>query len=272
MDAKYSINWDIVMKLFELFEQDTAPQRVVFTFGNLNPPHAGHLGLVKFAVKTAGENNADWHIFLSESQGVMTADQKTAWLTAWCQAAGIDARGHIHHVPRIHQSAMDLYHQGFRQGIFIAGEGDYQKYWPLIDKSNQYNKANVNPEDPKYFYFDPLAGRENTASQGGAGRITSGTTVRTAAEQTLRGDAEALKAFWQAASAGDIKLAKKIASVKIGGETYLETIQKGLAGGAKVKRPGAKQAVQEQKGSWGQSPPVKNHKKLRSVPYTAAKK
>lgn len=241
------------MKLFELFEQDASPQAVVFTFGNMNPPHAGHLGLVKFAQDTAKKNNADWHIFLSESAGVMTADQKVAWLTAWCQAAGIDARGHIHHVPRIHQSAIDLYQQGFRQAIFVAGgkksddpdKSDYEQYWPLINNSNEYNKSTVNPEDPKYFYFHPLTGQENSPKTGGAGRITSGTEVRAAAEQTLTGDESARKTFWQAASAGNINLAKKIADIKVNGETYLETIQKGLLGGAKVKRPGAKKAVKE---------------------------
>jgi len=241
------------MKLFELFEQDSDSQTVVFTFGNMNPPHAGHLGLVKFAQDTAKKNNADWHIFLSESAGVMTPDQKVAWLTAWCQAAGIDARGHIHHVQRIHQSAIDLYQQGFRKAIFVAGgktdddldKSDYEKYWPLINNSNEYNRANVDPQDPKYFLFEPLTGRENKPSEGGAGRITSGTAVRTAAEQTLSGDAGAVKAFWQAASAGDVKLARKIASLNIGGETYLQAIQKGLTSGAKVKRPGAKKAVKE---------------------------
>ena len=229
------------MKLFELFEDTLDTKPVVFTYANMNPPHGGHLGLVEFAVKTANENNADWHIFLSESAGVMTPDQKVAWLIAWCQSAGIDAKGHIHHVPKIHQSAINLYHQGYRQAIFVAGEGDYEKYWPLIEKSNQYNHVNVDPSDPKYFYFQPLTGRENTASQGGAGRITSGTAVRNAAEQTLSSnDKESQIAFWKAASAGNAALAKKIQSLTINGETYLDAIQHGLKSGAKVKRPGAK--------------------------------
>ncbi|CAB4122534.1 hypothetical protein UFOVP29_33 [uncultured Caudovirales phage] len=268
------------MKLFELFEQDESPQAVVFTFGNMNPPHAGHLGLVRFAVDTAKKNHADWHIYLSESAGVMTPDQKVAWLTAWCQAAGIDAKGHIHHVPRIHQSAIDLYHKGFREAIFVAGgkkpndpdKSDFEKYWPLIDNANKYNQANVNPEDVKYFYFDPLTGRENKPSEGGAGRITSGTAVRTAAEQTLTGDEEAVKTFWQAASAGDATMAKKIAGMQIGGMTYLQTVQQGLKSGAKVTRPGAKKkTVSEEKAVWDKPNPVKDHKKLSDADKAAAR-
>lgn len=268
------------MKLFELFEQDESSQSVVFTFGNMNPPHAGHLGLVRFAVDTARKNNADWHIYLSESAGVMTPDQKVAWLTAWCQAAGIDARGHIHHVPRIHQSAIELYHQGFRQAIFVAGgkkpndpdKSDFEKYWPLIEKANEYNAANVDPNDSKYFYFDPLTGRENKPSEGGAGRITSGTAVRTAAEQTLAGEDGAIAAFWKAASAGDAALAKKIAVMQIGGMTYLQTVQQGLQSGAKVTRPGAKKkAVAEEKDVWDKPNPVKDHKKLSDADKAAAR-
>jgi len=235
------------MKLFDLFESATKSP-IVFSFSNCNPPHAGHLGLVKFIVDTANQNSADWCIYLSESVGVMLPDQKVEWLVAWCEAAGISAKGHIHHVPKIHQSAIDLYQKGYRSAIFVAGEGDFSKYYQIIKRSNQYNAANVDPNDPKYFYFDELRGRENTASEGGAGRITSGTSVRTAAQQVANeADTDqknsATNIFWKAASAGNKDLAKTMSKIKIGGKGYLQTILDGLQSGAKINRSGNKKAV-----------------------------
>jgi 5'-nucleotidase len=146
------------MLLIELENQQR--KFAVWTFGRLNPPHYGHLGMIHTLQKIAKEQNGDWFLFVSPShdpkKNPLSYEQKIAWI----EALFPETVGHLVKDPSIKNplaAATFLYKKGYHACTFVAGEDDMENYRKMILSGNEHGIKNPDAvKAGKGFVFNPV--------------------------------------------------------------------------------------------------------------------
>lgn len=133
---------------------------VTWAFGRMNPPHWGHIGLIRTLQTEAAARGGDWKLFVSSktepTKNPLSYDEKVGWLLKIYP----DLKDHLVVDPSIKTplvAATWLYKNGYRSSAFVAGGDDMPVYGKMIQSGNDHGAKNPDLLPiGKGFLFDPL--------------------------------------------------------------------------------------------------------------------
>ena len=150
-----------------------ADKHMVFAFGRMNPPTAGHSKVVDHVVKTAEKHGADHKVIVSHSQdknkNPLHSDHKVDYLKHVHPDVNVEASSKEH--PHFMAHLAKLHKDGYTHATMVAGSDRVEEFQKLADKYNGPNGQ---------YHFKHLkvvsAGHRDPDSEGTTG--VSGTKMR----------------------------------------------------------------------------------------------
>lgn len=150
-----------------------AEKHMVFAFGRMNPPTAGHSKVVDHVVKTAETHGADHKVIVSHSQdknkNPLHSDHKVDYLKHVHPDVNVEASTKEH--PHFMAHLAKLHKDGYTHATMVAGSDRVEEFQKLADKYNGPNGQ---------YHFKHLkvvsAGHRDPDSEGTTG--VSGTKMR----------------------------------------------------------------------------------------------
>ena len=172
---------------FKKYLQEAADKTAVMAFGRFNPPTVGHEKLIQKVKSEADKRNASGHIVTSHSEKTddnpLPQKVKIGYLKRI--AYGNNIVGSSTAKPTFLHAAADLYAQGHRHLVMIAGSDRVQEY---KDKLEKYNDGKEYPHGKYKFKSIKVvsAGARDPDSEGVEGISGSKMRAFSRANQTSR--------------------------------------------------------------------------------------
>ena len=114
---------------------------MVFAFGRMNPPTAGHSKVVDHVVKTAETHGADHKVIVSHSQdknkNPLHSDHKVDYLKHVHPDVNVEASSKEH--PHFMAHLAKLHKDGYTHATMVAGSDRVEEFQKLADKYNGPN-------------------------------------------------------------------------------------------------------------------------------------
>ena len=118
-----------------------AEKHMVFAFGRMNPPTAGHSKVVDHVVKTAETHGADHKVIVSHSQdknkNPLHSDHKVDYLKHAHPDVNVEASTKEH--PHFMAHLAKLHKDGYTHATMVAGSDRVEEFQKLADKYNGPN-------------------------------------------------------------------------------------------------------------------------------------
>lgn len=115
-----------------------ADKHMVFAFGRMNPPTAGHSKVVDHVVKTANEHGAEHRVIVSHSQdkhkNPLHSDHKLSYLKHVHPNVNVQASSKEH--PHFMAHLTKMHKEGYSHVTMVAGSDRVQEFQKLADKYN----------------------------------------------------------------------------------------------------------------------------------------
>ena len=126
------------MKTYSSLKQSLPSKTVVFAFGRYNPPHNGHLLLIRYVQKVAQQNKADCVIFVSASQdpkrNPLSLDRKLHYLQLMFPGVKFDVPPPEEKLPLI--GVLKKLSKKYKNAIMVAGSDRVPQYDRLLTNYN----------------------------------------------------------------------------------------------------------------------------------------
>lgn len=118
-----------------------AEKHMVFAFGRMNPPTAGHSKVIDHVVKTAETHGADHKVIVSRSQdknkNPLHSDHKVDYLKHVHPDVNVEASTKEH--PHFMAHLAKLHKDGYTHATMVAGSDRVEEFQKLADKYNGPN-------------------------------------------------------------------------------------------------------------------------------------
>ena len=118
-----------------------AEKHMVFAFGRMNPPTAGHSKVVDHVMKTAETHGADHKVIVSHSQdknkNPLHSDHKVDYLKHVHPDVNVEASTKEH--PHFMAHLAKLHKDGYTHATMVAGSDRVEEFQKLADKYNGPN-------------------------------------------------------------------------------------------------------------------------------------